>query len=176
MKMLFGTLVMIAVLCGCKKDSGSSNSNVDTPQDDGISQENKDKAAALQVWLEANKFQLSKYYSDEAIDYIDTDDVVKAETNLWPYVSGWLKDDVYSFSSDDQVTIEQNSSKIPSDSNAIITKPYSVKADTAGVAFDFMGNEYQPLDYRVVEFSDSILKVSAIWNGKPVNSEYRVVQ
>lgn len=160
-----------AFLSSCKK--GDDNN---TPPDvDPIPQENKDQAAALSTFLEANDFRLTRYYSDNPIDYIDTDQVVKEETDLWDYVSVWLKDDRYKFQSDNQVSIQQNENKIPSDNSLILMRPYEVKPDENGVSFKFMGHEYQPLDYRLITFSDSLVVVSALWNGKEVKSEYKVI-
>jgi hypothetical protein len=175
MKAVFSFALIVTMLASCSKDDSSNNNNI-PGGDDSISQENKDKAVALQSYLEGNKFQLSKYYSDTPIDYIDTDNVVKAEQDLWPYVSEWLKDDHYQFGNDGQVTIEQNANKVPGDDTDVLHRPYSVVADQEGVAFKFMGHEYQPLDYRLIEFSDTLLRVSATWNGKTVKSDYKVVQ
>lgn len=144
--------------------------------DDGIRPEDKQKAAEMVTFLGSNKFQLKKYYSETPIDYIDTDDVVKAETDLWKYVSSWLHDDHYTFNANGDVSIEQNEIKIPSDASATITRHYAVKADKDGVGFDFIGHEYQDLKYRLVTFNDTMLKVSATWNGKTVFSEYHTIE
>ena len=158
----------------CKKDSDPPPNN--NPNGNDTTDPNELQAAALDSFLQSNSLQLSSYYSDSAIDYNDDDTIVKAETNLWPYVSSWLKDDVYSFGTDGQVTVVQNNNKLPSDSSATFTRPYSVEADDDGVKFTFLTNEYEALDYRLVQFSDSVLTVSATWEGKTVKSDYRVVQ
>jgi hypothetical protein len=170
--MLVVTLFCAAGILSCKK--GDDNNN-NPPVVDPIPQENKLEAAALDSFLETNQFRLTRYFSDSAIDYIDTDQVVKAETDLWQYVSPWLKDDGYKFQTDGQVLIEQNTDKIESDNSLTLLRPYKVEADEEGVAFKFMGHEYQPLDYRLISFTDSVLIVSATWNGKVVQSEYKVV-
>ena len=149
------------------------NNDNNTPSD-GIKAEDKAKAEALKSFLLANDFKLTKYYSDTQIDYIDTDDVVKNETNLWEYVSIWLKDDRYSFQSNGQTVIEQNADKIETDNSATISKSYGVTADKDGVQFSFLSHLYTPLNYRLVEMNDSAIIVSATWNGKTVNSEYKV--
>src|SRR5690349_6366139 len=96
---------------------------------DPISAENKSKAAALSDFLKNDKMRLTKYYSDTAIDYIDTDQVVNPETALWGYVSNWIQDDTYSFDDSGNVTIEQNTKRIETDTSAIIMKKSSVAAD-----------------------------------------------
>ena len=148
----------------------------DDPAVDPISPENKAKAAALTEFLKNDKLRLTRYYSETPIDYIDTDQVVMQDTNLWIYVSVWLKDDTYSFdASSGKVTIEQNADRIDSDTSAVLTRDYSVNADVDGVAFKFIGHEYQTLNYRLITFTDTNLVVSATWNGNKVISEYKTV-
>ena len=176
--MMFFISSMIFV--ACKKDSDPPPNNVPDPTDTTdtttITDPNELQAAALDSFLQSNSFQLASYYSDSAIDYDETDSTVKAETDLWAYVSPWLKDDVYAFGTDGQVTVTQGDNKIASDSSLTLMRPYTVQADDDGVKFTFLTNEYESLDYRLIEFSDTLLTVSATWNGKTVKSDYRVVQ
>src|SRR5687768_264901 len=87
-------LLLIALsvsLFACNKDGD------DTPDPvDPVKPEDKEKATALSEFLKNDKLRLAKYYSETPIDYIDTDDVVMEETDLWNYVSLWLKDDARS--------------------------------------------------------------------------------
>jgi hypothetical protein len=164
-------------MVACKKNSDPPPNN---PGGGNDTTENTDpnelKAASLDSFLQVNTFQLTNYYSDSAIDYDETDTIVKSETELWAYVSPWLKDDTYTFGSDGKVTINQNDAKIPNDASPTLTRPYQVVADNDGVKITFLTNEYNPLDYRLIEFSDTALKVSAIWNGHKVNSDYKVLK
>jgi hypothetical protein len=73
------------------------------------------------------------------------------------------------------VTIDQNDIRFATDTSAILTRSYSAEADKDGVAFKFIGHEYQPLNYRLITFTDTNLVVSATWNGKKVISEYKTV-
>lgn len=168
MKRALGIILLIATIISCKKNEGGEES-------DGIKPEDKQRAADLSNMLQSNKFRLSAYYSESPIDYIDTDQVVKAETDLWQYVSSWLHDDAYIFGSDGTLTIEQNAMKIASDQSATITKDYAVNADKEGVEFEFVGHEYQDLNYRLLTFNDTLVKVSATWNNKTVISEYKAI-
>ena len=165
--MKYPLMIAIAVLIfACNKKS-------ETP--DPVSSEDKAKAAALAEFLKSDEFRLTKYYSDTPIDYIDTDQVVMAETDLWKYVSIWLKDDTYSFDGSGNVTVNQNVNRIDTDTAAVLTRSYSVQADAEGVGFKFIGHEYQALNYRLISFTDTNLVVSATWNGKKVISEYKTV-
>lgn len=142
---------------------------------DPISSEDKAKAVALTEFLKNDKLKLTKYYSETPIDYIDTDQVVMQETELWGYVSNWLKDDNYTFDASGNIFVDQNVNRIETDTAAVLTRNYSVVADPLGVAFNFVGHEYQDLAYRLISFSDTNLVVSATWNGKKVISEYKAV-
>jgi hypothetical protein len=57
----------------------------------------------------------------------------------------------------------------------VLTRNYAVQADKDGVAFKFVGHEYQDLNYRLISFTDTNLTVSASWNGKKVISEYKTL-
>lgn len=165
--MKYPLIIVIAFLIfACKKNS-------DKP--DPVSPEDKAKAAALTEFLKTQKFELTRYYSETPIDYIDTDQVVMSETDLWPYVSIWLKDDAYSFDASGNVTVEQNANRIDTDTSAILMRHYAVAADANGVGMDFIGHEYQDLKYRLISFTDSNIIVSASWNGKKVLSEYKTL-
>ena len=142
---------------------------------DPISSQDRAKAAALTEFLQQDKFRLAAYYSETPIDYIDTDQVVTLETQLWKYVSFWLKDDEYTFDASGEVFVDQKDNRIENDSTPVLTRDYSVQADVEGVRFKFLGNEYQDLNYRLVSFSDTHIVVSANWNGNKVISEYRTV-
>jgi hypothetical protein len=168
MKSIFLFLLTVIVFMSCSKN--------DDPQtvDDGIDPAEKEKAAALQTFLQTHTFKLARYYSDSLIDYIDTDAVVKAEKDLWEYVSIWLKDDRYGFQTDNQAVIEQNADKIETEAAAVIKRKYVVTADREGVLFKFVNHQYEPLNYRLISMNDSAVNVSATWNGKTVNSEYKV--
>jgi len=178
MRALFVAWVICFLTISCNKNSDPAPNNPNNGGNDTTdnTDPNELQAASLDSFLQVNALQLVRYYSDSAIDYDETDTIVKSETDLWAYVSPWLKDDTYVFGSDGNVTINQNGDKIPSDSSATLTRPYTVVADDDGVKFTFLTNEYESLDYRLIEFSDTALTVEALWNGKLVKSDYRVVQ
>jgi hypothetical protein len=180
MRALFVASVLCFLIIACKKDSDPAPNNPNNPNNGTDSTDTTDpnelEAASLDSFLQSNNFQLARYYSDTAIDYDETDSVVKSETDLWSYVSPWLKDDIYTFGTDGNVTINQNDDKIPSDSTATLTRPYAVVADDEGVKFTFLTNDYMALDYRLISRSDTSLTVSAFWNGHTVKSDYKVVQ
>ncbi|MEP7257084.1 MAG: hypothetical protein ABI687_01825 [Flavitalea sp.] len=138
-------------------------------KDEGASPEDIAKANEFKAFIETKSFQISAndgYYSDKPIDYITDDAEVQSETDLWKYVSLWIKDDVNVFNfTTGQVSITQNAHQIEGNTNATIVKPFSVVADKTGVVFNFMNYQYNPLKYHLVEFTNSYFLVYADWTG-----------
>lgn len=160
-------LVASAVLNSCSKKD-------DPPQ---VNPEYTKKAEDFKVFVQAKNFRIKNYYSDKPIDYIEDDNQVKSETELWQYVSPWLKDDNNVFDpAAGTVTITQNAEKIPSDASATITKNIRIFADNTGPYFDFLSHEYQPLRYHLVDFADNYFIVYADWHsGEKVYTRFEVV-
>lgn len=146
-------LLLTASLLGCKKE-------------EGVSPENTAKANEFKAVLTSKAFQIADYYADKPIDYVETDGEVRQETDLWKYVSPWLKDDlnVFDFASG-KVTIAQNSSKIEGNDEEYIVMSFSVAAEKTGVYFNFLNYLYQPLKYRLEEFTEDYFIVSVEWGG-----------
>src|SRR5688572_13884019 len=93
-------ILATGVLSSCKKG-------------DDISAESKQKAEEFKAFVVSKKFQVSEYYADKPIDYIEDDAEVKSETDLWIYVSPWIKDDWNVFDVNAGiVTVTQNATKV----------------------------------------------------------------
>lgn len=149
---LLSALFMVSLLSSCKKDETSA---------EDIAKANEFKASLL-----GKRYQVKEYYSDKPIDYITDDEEVKQETNLWEYVSLWIRDDYNMFDfTTNQVTVSQNEIKIDGNTNAEILKPVAIGADKDGVYFDFLNYQYNPLRYRLVEFTSQYFVVYTGWTG-----------
>ena len=133
---------------------------------DKASPEDIARANEFKTAVSEKKFQLKEYYSDVPIDYIDSDNVVKAETQLWQYVSGWLKDDKNLFVNNSEVRVEQNAVKMPGLDTAVLIRRFFIGADQHGPYMDFLNHEYHPLKYRLKDFTDSSFIIYALWNNK----------
>jgi hypothetical protein len=122
-------------------------------------------------------FQLRGCYSDRPVDYVDNDGQDREETDLWPYVSPYLKDDINRFFSDNtNVTIEQKELKIPGNNNPVIEREYQIGTDSLGVYMNFLDNEYKPLQYRLHELGDTYFVLAAPWkNGVTLFSRFELV-
>lgn len=123
-------------------------------------------------------FQLRGVYSDIPVDFIENDTEVRQETDLWAYVSPYLKDDVNTFKLDyTNVTIEQRELKIPGNNNAIIEREYHIGTDSAGVYMDFLDNEYKPLQYRLHELGSDYFVLSTPWqDGATLYSRFELLK
>jgi hypothetical protein len=163
------TYLAIAVIASgvmfssCKKDEAS-------PED-------KKKAEEFKAFIVSKKFQIQDYYSDKAIDYDEEDTEIKSETNLWPYVSLWIKDDFNIFDvNSGKVTITQNANKIQGNTAEIITKDFSIGADKNGAYFQFLNYQYNPLKYHLVEFTGDHFLVYVDWHsGAKVYTKFHVI-
>ena len=156
--------ILIALLTACKKE-------------DEASPEDKQKAEDFKSYVVGKQFQLESYTSDKPIDYVEDDTEVKSETDLWPYVSLWIKDDFNVFDpASGKVTITQNAHEIETISDDVFTRDISIGADKNGVHFDFLNYQYNPLKYRLVEFTADHFTVYVDWTGgAKVYSRFKVL-
>ena len=76
----------------------------------------------------------------------------------------WIKDDwnVFDLTSN-TVTVTQNAARIPSIPDETFTRSFSIGSDADGVYFDFLNYQYQPLRYRLVEFTGDHFTVYMNW-------------
>ncbi len=151
---------------------------VSRKKEDEASEEDKAKAEQFKAFIQSKQFQIREYYSDKVIDYVEDDDTVKQETNLWPYVSPWIKDDFNVIDiPNGKVTVTQNASKVPGNSAEVFIKDVSVGADKDGPYFNFLNYLYEPLKYRIVEFTDSSFLIYVDWHsGAKVFTRFEIIQ
>jgi hypothetical protein len=157
-------LIATGLLSSCKKE-------------DEASPEDKQKAEEFKAFVVSKQFQLSAYWSDKPIDYVEDDTEIKSETDLWPYVSPWIKDDsnVFDFTTG-KVTITQNTNEYSGISDDVFVKDFSIGADKDGVYFNFLNYQYNPLKYRLVEFTGDHFTVYVDWHsGAKVLSTFSVI-
>ncbi|MEO8583903.1 MAG: hypothetical protein ABI415_08915 [Flavitalea sp.] len=123
------------------------------------------------------KYQLKNFYSDIPIDYIDNDSVVKHETELWGYVSEYLKDDVNDFiENTTSVEIHQNAIKMEGMNDAVLHMKYVIGKDDKGAYFKFLDNEYKPLKYRLSVIGKNYFIIYLPWkNGSTIYSRFERV-
>lgn len=159
-------LVATSAFSSCKKEKG-----------DEINPEYLKKAEEFKTFVTAKQFQIADYYADKPIDYVEDDTEIRSETELWKYVSAWLKDDFNVFdNSASKVNITQNAIKIPTDASEVIVKDFNIGADKDGPYFNFLSHEYQPLKYRLVEFSGDQFIVYVNWHsGAKVFTKFHVI-
>ena len=134
------------LLTACSKE--------DEDQPDGPS-EHEVRAQQFTSFIQDKSFQLVSFYSDKPIDYVQEDSVVKSETNLWPHVKEYIKDDKNFFNSATGVVqIEQNTLKILGNDSATLTRNYKVGFNRNSSFIDFVDYNYIPTRYKLSEFKD----------------------
>lgn len=133
----------------------------------------KEKENQFRSFIQNHRFKTTAFYSDKPIDYIENDSVIKQETELWPYVKEYIKDDKYLISSQTGVVIEQNAMKMPGNDSVTLTRPYSLSSDAQRVYFDFIDYDYNARRYTVQEFKDNYIIIYIDWtNGAKVFTKF----
>ena len=124
------------------------------------------------------KYQLTAFYSDIPIDFVENDNVVKSETNLWSYVNDYLKDDIDEFGENStELLIHQGDHKIPGNDSAVLHKTYFIGTDNDGSYMRFLGPEYEVLRYRLLEMTDDYFIIYLKWkHGSTIYSRFERVQ
>ena len=156
------SLFALVSLMGCKKELSleQSASYIKEAQD-------------FKAFLTDKNFRLTAFYTDTPIDYVENDAEVKSETNLWSYVSGYLKDDTNTFHDDLTVDIAQNAIVMPGLTTAVLSRTYSIGSDGVGVYMQFLDYEYNPLTYRLKEISADHFIIYFLWkNGISLYSRF----
>lgn len=125
----------------------------------------------------SRKYQLRAFYSDIPIDFIENDDEIRSETDLWRYVNEYIKDDVNEFMNDTtEVLIYQNDIKIPGNDDPVLHKYYYIGTDSEGMYMKFLGPEYEQLRYRLLEMNDDYFIIYLKWkHGSTIYSRFERV-
>lgn len=153
-------LITTLFFAGCGKELSLENS----------------KPADLVVSVEeiSRKYQLKAFYSDIPIDFIENDEEIRSETDLWVYVKDYIKDDINEFYNDSTlVQIYQNDIKIPGNSAAVLQKYYFIGTDSDGWYMKFLSPEYETLRYRLQEINEDYFIIYLSWkHGSKIYSRF----
>jgi len=118
------------------------------------SKEEEKKAAEFRAFSTSKKFKVISFYADKPVDYDESDNIVKQETDLWAYVKEYIRDDV-NFVMDNQVQIEQNAIKYPGTDAVTLMRQFNVGSDRTGAYLEFVDYFYEPLRYKLFEFKEN---------------------
>lgn len=170
-KFLAVAVISASVLSSCSKDDKEPSEEIDPAY--------VQKAEEFKTFIASKQFQIKSYYSNEPIDYIEDDDVVKSETDLNQYISSWLKDDFNALDfTNNTVTVTQNSIKIDTVPAMpdVFTKSISVGAEKRGPYFNFLNYKYQPLKYYIHEIGSDYFIIYADWHsGEKVYTRFELL-
>jgi len=126
---------------------------------------NETKAKEFKAILDLKHFRLVDFYSDKPIDYVTTDTEVKSETDLRIYIKPYLLDDDNYFDNEGGVVITQNQQKKPGLSDPVLNRNYSVSSDENSVYLDFLDYDYNPIKYKLGEYSTGGFTIYLDWQG-----------
>lgn len=113
---------------------------------------------------QSRQYKLTAFYSDVPIDFIENDDEIKVETDLWAYVQKYLKDDVFEFTNNsDELLVHQGDTTIPGNDSAVLHRTFSIGTDGNGQYIRFLGPEYEVLRYRLQEMTDDHFIIWLKW-------------
>ncbi|HUQ66717.1 MAG TPA: hypothetical protein VM101_11205 [Flavitalea sp.] len=159
MKYSLFLLFTMMLFAGCQKELSFE---YDKQLDPGLSKET------------SRSYRLSAFYSDIPIDFVENDDEIKSETDLWGYVKEYLKDDINEFFVDSTlVIVHQNVNKIEGNDEPLLRKDYRVGNDSNGRYMKFLGPEYEPLQYLLQEMNDDYFIVYLDWkHGSKIFSRF----
>lgn len=162
MKPVYALSLSLALLlfASCNKDLSYEGGAVPPPVKPPITRSGEDQ---FKDFLAGKKFQLRAFYSDKPIDYKDDDSIYSQETDLWPYVAGYLVDDVNTFFANGTIDIQQNSRKKPGLPDEDLMRNYSVGTNEDGLYMDFLDYQYNPLQYHLSEYADGYFVLAVKW-------------
>lgn len=122
------------------------------------------------------KYQLKAFYSDIPIDFDETDTVVKQETDLWPYVKEYIKDDYNILLGNDSLVVYQNAVKMPGLADDILYRSYSFSSSNNIQYMNFLTSAYEPDKYRLYEKTEDYFIIGLKWkDGARVFSRFERV-
>src|SRR5436189_55792 len=75
----------------------------------------------------SRKYHLTAFYADRPIDFVENDEEIRSESDLWSYVNEYIKDDVDEFVNDTSIVlIHQNDIKIPGNDDPVLQRSYFI--------------------------------------------------
>jgi len=152
---------------------GSCQKNISEQED-----ANKKKAEEFKTFLTSGaKFRAVDYWAESPVDYDPNDGSTVKETDLKKYIRDYIADDDITFGSNGMITFAQNAVKISNNPAPQILVPYRAAGDKAGVVFDYIDDQYQPLSYYLHEKGQSyfILSWKRPQDGVRLFSKYEMV-
>ena len=126
---------------------------------------NEKKATEFQTTIQLKHYRLVDFYSDKPIDYVQSDAVVKSETDLKVYIKPYLLDDDNYFDNEGVVRITQNQQKKPGLTDAVLIRNYNVTSDENSAYLDFLDYDYYPVKYKLGEYTDVGFTIYLDWPG-----------
>jgi hypothetical protein len=163
MKYLLFVALSLILFTGCQKELSFENGQLVDP---GPSKEI------------SRNYRLTAFYSDIPIDFIEYDNEIRSETDLWAYVKEYIKDDIDEIFIDSAlVIVHQNENKIQGNDTPLLERTYKVGTDADGMYMTFLGPEYEELHYRLLEMNEDYFIIYLNWkHGSKIFSRFERVR
>ena len=140
----------------CQKDDSGENSEL------------QKKAIQLENYVVNNRFIPVDFYSDTPIDYLETDAVVLAETDLKKYIFDYLTDDIITFNPDKTLLVDQGDKRMEGTTAKTFTRSWNTETSKAKnlVYLVYLDYFYDQRRYTLVEWTDTSIIAYIDWTSK----------
>lgn len=137
---------------------------------------NKKAAQEFITEVTQSKYRLVDFYSDQPIDYNESDNIVKSETDLRAYIKPYLLDDINEFDAAGILKVFQGGVKIPGNDSAVLTRTIGVNWDKDYTFINFVDYYYDYRQFKLHEFNSTGFVIYLNWHtGAKVYSKFTKV-
>lgn len=137
---------------------------------------NKKAAEEFVAEVTLSKYRLVDFYSDQPIDYNESDNIVKSETDLRAYIKPYLLDDINEFDATGSLKVYQGAVKIPGNDSTVLTRTIGVNWDKDYTFINFVDYYYDYRQFKLQEFNSSGFIIYLNWHtGAKVYSKFTKV-
>ncbi len=134
---------------------------------------NKKAAEEFAAEVKLSRYRLVDFYSDLPIDYNESDNIVKSETDLRAYIKPYLLDDINEFDESGHLSITQGTVKFPGNDSAVLHRQFGVNWDKNFTFINFVDYYYDPRQFKLEEFNNSGFIVYLNWHtGAKIYSKF----
>lgn len=154
------TVLLVAVSCSKDSSNDGGGGTVMTPLEK--------KADSLRTYVKGKHFIPVDFYSSRPIDYDQDDATIKSETNLKPYIFGYLADDVIVFQDNGKLSVDQMDSMYSGKPEKVFTADWNVETSKAlnVVYLNYLDYYYLPKRYTLSTFNDTTMIAYVSWASK----------
>lgn len=158
--LFLASAIATLIFTSCQKSETSAS---------GSNQSEIEKSAlSLEAYVVNKHFTPVDFYSDVAIDYDETDNVVASETDLKKYILPYLADDQILFNANKTLTVNQSEMTMPGQDSAVLSRVWNISFSKSKneMYLAYLDYFYEPAKYTVVSFDDTSILAYVNWTSK----------